>query len=460
MQRKPVAASRFLGHTQVLGHTLALCLGLACLFGTTVQATAQGLIRDAEIERTLKKIALPLLKAAGVSPGSIDLLVVDDSTLNAFVLDGRTIFLHSGLIMRMNSVAMLQSVIGHELAHITSGHLVRRSLNLQSARSAIGVGFLLGLVAAATGNNKAAGGIFAGTAGSAMGKFLAHTRAEESTADRIGMQYMVRAGIDPQAAVNVLEIFRGQEALSVGHQDPYAQTHPLSDNRIRALKGQIAAYGGKAKPTPPALVYWHARMVAKFRGFRGNPSYILRKINRSDHSEIATLTRAIAYHRQGSAQKAVALMNPLIKKRPNDAFYYELKGQILLEGHQVRPAVNAYKKAVSLAPKESLILAGYGRALLSLKTASGNREALDVLRRARSRDPRDARMLRDLAVAYAKSRNNGMASLVTAERYALLARFKDAKTNALRAEGMLPRGSSGWLRSQDIIAAANRFLNR
>ncbi len=425
-----------------------------------VQAGAQSLIRDAEIEQTLIRITTPLFKAAGVNPSSIEILVVNDPSLNAFVVNGRAIFLHTGLITRLKTIDMLQSVIGHELAHITSGHLVRRTLNRNNASSAIGIGMLLGLAASVGGAGDVAGGIMAGTAGSAINTFLAHTRAEETTADQISAQYMVRAGIDPSAALAVLEIFRGQEALSTGRRDAYARTHPLSQDRIRAIKGQIATYGGRKTKTSVELTYWHARMVAKFKGFLGNPTYVLRHVKKSDKSEAANLTRAIAYHRQGNAAKAVKYMNALLQARPNDAYYHELKGQILLEGRQATGAVRSYERAVALAPKEPLILAGYGRALLTLKTTAGDKHALDVLRRARSMDGRDARMLRDLAVAYAKSGNNGMASLVTAERYALLGRFRDAQTNAHRAEGLLPRGSIGWLRSQDILAAAKSVLKK
>ncbi|NOX39730.1 MAG: M48 family metalloprotease [Alphaproteobacteria bacterium] len=430
----------------------------ASLATAALPAQSQSLIRDAEIEKTLSLIARPIFKAAGVNPSSIEVLVVNDPSLNAFVVNNRAIFLNSGLITRLKTIGMLQAVIGHELAHITSGHLIRRTINQQSASTAIGIGLLLATIAAANGNGQAAGGIAAGVAGSAIGKYLAHTRAEETTADQISVRYMVRAGVDPKAALDVMEIFRGQEALTAGRQDAYARTHPMSSARIRALKGQIAAYGGGKITASPTLQYWHARMVAKFKGYFGNPAYVLRNIKKGDRSEAARLTRAMAYYRQGRTKSAVGEINALLVKRLNDPYYYELKGQILLEGGRVTASINAYKTAVSILPKQSLILAGYGRALLSLKSKSGNRAALKVLRKARQIDPRDPHMLRDLAVSWAKSGDNGMASLVTAQRYALLGRFKDAKTNATRAEGLLPRGSSGWLRSQDIIAASTTAL--
>jgi len=438
-------------------HVAAVMLVLVS--GIMHPALAEGLIRDAEIEQTLARIARPLFKAAGIGPGRIRVLVVDDNSLNAFVIDQHTIFVNSGLVRRLPTIQMLQAVIAHELAHITSGHTVRRELNLRSTNTVAGLGLALAAVVAASGNSDAASGIAAGAAGAALRNYLAHTRAEETTADQIGARYMVRAGIDPKAALDVLDIFRGQEVLSSGQQDPYSRTHPLSRARIRALKGAIAAYGGN-RFTPPSkdLVYRFARMRAKFRGFIGNPAYVLRHLKKGDRTEAARMTRAIALHRQGRLKAAVALMNGLIGGRPKDPFYHELKGQILLEGRAPAEAVKSYQTAVALAPHQPLIRAGLGRALLALRSKSGDRKALKVLLKARQMDPRDARMLRDLALAWAKRGNNGMAALVTAERYALLGRFKDAKTNATRALGLLARGSRGWLRADAILAASKVAL--
>ena len=439
---------------RALARAVAAALALLAL---ALPAGAQMLIRDAEIEATLKRLATPLFRSAGIGASTIDVLVIDDASLNAFVINGRAIFVHSGLIARMESPAMLQSVLSHELAHIAAGHLVRRGLNAQNANTAIGIGMLLALAVSVGGNGAAAGGIAAGTAGAAVSTFLANTRSEETIADQLGLRYLVRARIDPKAALEVLDLFRGQEALSPGRQDPYLRTHPLSRERIRALKAQIAAYAGRPTETPDETAYWFARMQAKFRGFLGNPSYVLRKLDKGDRSEAATLTRAIAYHRQGKLKPALDSMAALLAARPDDAYYHELRGQILLEGRQAAAAVQSYRRAVALAPKEPLILAGLGRAQLALNSRSGNRQALATLRRAYGMDPRDARMLRDLSVAWARAGNNGMAALTAAERYALMGRFKDAETNAKRAEGLLARGSFGWLRAQDILAAAKQL---
>ncbi|MGB8622860.1 MAG: M48 family metalloprotease [Paracoccaceae bacterium] len=422
-------------------------------------ARAQSLIRDAEIEHALNLIARPLASAAGLSPSRLRIMVLQDSTLNAFVFDGRTIFVHSGLLLKLKTAQQVQAVLSHEMAHIANGHITRRLSNVRTANSAAAMGIIMSMAAAAAGGGRAAAGLAIGTASSAQRVLFAHTRAEESSADQSGIRYMVRAGIDPEAMVEVLDLFRGQEALNVSRQDPYVMTHPLTRDRLRRVEGYAAAYGTGGTPEPEAE-YWFARAQGKLGAFLQNPSYTLRRVGGADQSDAALMRRAVAYHRQPDEAKALREIDKLAAKRPKDGYVQELRGQILLESRRFDAAVSAYDRAVQLAPDEPLILAGYGRALLALDTGKANRQALSVLEKARARDPFDPRMLRDLALAHARAGNDGMASLATAERYAVQGRLKDAAIHAKRAEGLLPRGSSGWLRAQDVLAAAKNAERR
>ncbi|PTW49795.1 M48 family metalloprotease [Rhodovulum kholense] len=435
------------------GLALALIVLLAPL-----AARAQSLIRDAEIEYALKRLTQPLAVAAGLSPQRVRVMVLQDSSLNAFVLDGQTIMIHSGLLLRLESAAELQAVISHELAHIANGHITRRLANIRGAGSAAGMGLLMSLAVAATGNADAAAGLAMGTSSTAQRLLFAHTRAEESSADQSGARYMARAGISPQAMVDVLEMFRGQEALSESRQDPYVRTHPLHADRLRSVRGYASAYKGTTQPDAEAD-YWFARARGKLGAFLQSPRYTLRRAEK-DKTAIGMMRRAVAWHRTPDAKRAMAELARLEAAQGGDPFVQELKGQILLESRQFGPAAQAYARAVQMAPNEPLILAGYGRALLALDRPGENRRALDALEKARARDPFDPRMLRDLAVAYARTGNNGMASVATAERYAIMGRMDTAGVHARRAEGLLPRGSPGWLRADDIVAAAERSARK
>ncbi|MEM1342215.1 MAG: M48 family metalloprotease [Pseudomonadota bacterium] len=428
----------------------ALCLWLMA----ALPLQAQSIIRDAEIERGLRELAAPILAQAGL-PRSIRIIVINDQSLNAFVADARHIFIHSGLLMRMEDPAELQAVLAHEAAHIANGHFATRATNARNAGRGAGFGLLLALAAASAGSGEAAVGLAMGTQSAAQRNYLAHTRAEEAAADQSALRYMIEAGIDPTAMSRVLDLFRGQEALSAGRQDPYIRSHPLTRDRVRAVEAFAIGRGGNVVGAEPTLEasYWFARTTGKLSAFLQNPRQTLRQVRGRD-DEISIMRRAIALHRAARSDEALTDMARLLALRPSDPFYTELRAQILFESRDFAAAAQAYGQAVALAPREPQILAGHGRALLALDTSSSNSSALSVLQEAYARDPLDPRMLRDLALAYARGGQNGQASAVTAERYALLRQFDTAAVHARRAIGLLPQGSPGYRRSQDILAAA------
>ncbi len=420
------------------------------------QISARGLIRDAEIEATLQLIAKPILVAAGIRPGSVRIVIVNDPSVNAFVNGRDAIFINTGMLTRLKSVPMIQSVIAHEVGHITGGHLITRNSASKSAGSAIGVGILLAAIAAGSGGEAAALALATGSAQIASRQVLAHTRAEEAAADQASVRFMARAGIDPQGALDALELFRGQEILSDHRRDPYATTHPLTTQRISYLRDAVARNQAHTKPTPAATAYWHNRMVAKFEGFLRNPKTILTRAKNTADPELATYMKAIAYHRASKSKDAHANLDALLKARPNDPFYNELKGQFYLEAGQVAAAIPYYSKAVSLRPNDALLQSGLARALLAQDTTKATQQALGILEKAARQDRLNPRILQDLAQAYARVGRPGHASLATAERFALLGRISDAKLHAERSTKILAEGTPAWRRAQDIVSVAKR----
>ena len=431
----------------------AVLLVAALFFLQANAAKAVSLIRDPDIEHALSRAAAPILTAAGLG-GNVRVLIVNERSLNAFVIDNNHIYIHLGMLLRLNTPEMFQAVVAHEAAHITNGHIARRIANMGSAQTAATLGLALAAAAAAaTGSGDVGLGLALGSSSTAQRRFLAHSRAEEVAADQSGVRYMTRAGVDPQGAVDVHEIFRGQEVLNTSRQDPYMRSHPLTRDRIRTMKSYAAAQAGKVKTTDPEVAYWYARARAKLAAFTLSPKWTLRRLDESPSRDIRLMREAAARHRLSQSGTALKAINGAIALRPNDAYFYELKGQILIENRRFSEAVTAYRKAVELAPRNALCLASLGHALLA---ADRPREALAPLEQARARDFRNTALLRDLGAAYARTGNNGMAALATAERYALQGRLKDAGVLAKRASGLLSTGSRGWRRAQDILRDAER----
>ncbi len=417
-------------------------------------AQAASLIRDAEVEATLRKLTTPIFKAASMPPDSVDLFILDDFIPNAFVFGGRNMVFTTGILRTLETPEQLMGVIAHETGHMTGGHLARREEALSKASGPALLGLIVGIAAAAAGGGGAAAGAMVGGQQIAQRAFLAYNRAEESAADQAAITYLDRAGIDPTGMEEVLEQFRGQEIFSARNRDPYALTHPMSAARLSAVERRVGESPHVGAKTPEDINYWFQRMRAKLDGFLDNPQRLLDRLDPSDHSEFTTLRRAVALHRLPDPDKAVAEADKLIAMRPKDPYYHELKGQILLESGRGAAAVAPYRDAVRLAPDEPLILAYLGRALLSLDDPKSDREALQALERGAARsNGGDATLLRDLAYAYARTGDEGMAALVTAERLAISGDRHDAVIQARRARAMLPPGSSGAVRAQDIISS-------
>ena len=418
------------------------------------------LLRDADAEYALQQIAAPVLRAAGLNPTQVKVLIVNESDLNAFVVGNDAIFINYGLINKMQRADMLQGVIAHEAAHIVNGHITRRLSNLGDSRTIAGLGIALAVASAMAGSSDGAVGFALGSQSVAQRVFFKHTRAEEASADQSGVRFLRRAGIDTKGILDVFEIFRGQELLSDTRQDPYTRSHPLSRDRIRSLEGFVASNEGVI-PDKGAVKsdadYWFIRLKGKITASTRSPKWTLGRISETRYKDVAFLREAIAHHRNSNTKRALQAIDAAIALRPDDPFLYDQRGQILIETRNFNSATNAYASAVNLAPNNSLLLAGYGRALLASENIS---KAKSVLEKSRSIDFRDGSMLRDLAVTYAKSKQPGMAALTTAERYALLGRMADAKIHSKRAVGILPHGSGPWQRAQDVLIVSERAAKK
>ena len=426
----------------------SLCLVAALSHAFT--ASARSLIRDSEIEHTLQMMMDPLSDAAGLPRDEIKLFIIADKSLNAFSSGGRSMFLHTGLLQTLETPEELMAVMAHETGHVTAGHLIRRIAAFEQAQTQSIITTIIGVAAAAAGAG--IGGVALGTGAGQLAKrdLLRFTRSQEASADQASVVYMTRAGIDPEAALKVLERLEREQAYLIGNIDPYTLTHPLSRERIELLRQNVSKSPALGEKASREIAYWHARMRAKLDGFIDPPRDNGQAWKTMD--EIDLYREAVNLHRLPAPDRAVAAVDRLISMRPQDPYYRELKGQILLESGRGPDSVAPYRAALERAPGDALISSGLGEALLSVKSADADAEALTILEKAAIADPFDAGLRRPLAVAYSRAGNEGMATVVTAERMALSGRLRDAEVQARRAQSLLPEGSPGWLRADDVLA--------
>jgi predicted Zn-dependent protease len=149
--KKAVPIHQFVKRRYWLAKAICALSVFAAASATPSESKAQSLVRDAEIEATLRYYSDPIFVAAGLVPQDVKIYLVGDRTLNAFVTNGQNVFLHTGLIMETATPNQLKGVIAHETGHISGGHLARSDANIRAAMRPAYVTVALGLIAIAAG---------------------------------------------------------------------------------------------------------------------------------------------------------------------------------------------------------------------------------------------------------------------------------------------------------------------
>jgi predicted Zn-dependent protease len=422
---------------------------------THAQQQRISFIRDAEVETTIRAFATPLFVAAGLDPGAIRVHLVNDQTLNAFVANGLNMFINTGLLIRADNAGQIIGVIAHETGHITGGHLVRMREGLAGATTEAIVALVLGAAAAVAGAPEAGAAIMMGGTQAAERGLLRYSRQMESAADQAGISLLDRTQQSARGMMEFLDILADQDLLSVGRQDPYVRTHPISRERVEVIRNSLTTARYADAPIKPEFVELQKRMRAKLQGFI-DPARALQTYKEDDRSFEARYARAIAYSRRPDYAKALSLMDGLIAERPNDGYLYEVKGQMIFESGKAKEAEPFYRRAVELLPDEPLIRIDLARVQVESDSPEATRSAIANLDVARRVEQDNSELWRLLAIAYGRDGQLAMASLAQAERALLQRRLPEARAFAERAERGLPSGSAGWLRAQDIRRAAEK----
>jgi len=428
-------------------------LALLITLPTTAEARKISFLRDAEIENTIRAYATPLFLAAGLEPSAINIYIVNDNTLNAFVAGGQKLFLNSGLLMKSKSPGEIIGVIAHETGHISGGHLsqIRDAMKNSSARSILMA--LLGGVAIIGGRGDVGTAIIAGGQQTGVRSFMKYTRTQEGAADAAGMRFLDATGQSAVGMLGFFDLLVDQELLSVSRQDPYYRSHPLTRQRMDALRAHIARSKHSDKPQNPEFVIMYGRMVAKLKAFLDPPARTLRAYKDNSDSLVSRYARAIAYYRRPEMGKALPLIDGLLSEYPADPYFNELKGQMLFENGRAAESIPYYEKAVLLKPDSGLLRRELAQAQIELGDRSYLQPAIDNLLVAVAQDRTDGFSWKQLAIAYGRLGKIGESSLALAEVALLRNKPKEAIYHAGKAEKMFPKGTPEWLQAQDILTS-------
>ncbi|CAN5145543.1 M48 family metallopeptidase [soil metagenome] len=235
------AAMTGCAYNEALGRDQLLMVNDTALTKAAAQAWTQTLntervSRDPVANERVRVVGGRIVQAAGLGNQHWEYVVFENDDVNAFVLPGGRMGVNTGLLRLVRNDDQLAAVIGHEVAHTAAHHAAERASqeNLTSIGLAIGKSVL--------GSQSNAGQMISayGGAGAQLGILLPFSRQHELEADRLGVDYMQRAGYDPRQAV---ALWRMMASQSKGGPPQFASTHPSDQTRIAALEAYLKQKG-------------------------------------------------------------------------------------------------------------------------------------------------------------------------------------------------------------------------
>ncbi|MFT7338210.1 MAG: putative Zn-dependent protease [Marinobacter maritimus] len=344
----PVTGERQLS---LIGEGQELAMG-AEQYTPTQQTQGGQFYIDPELTLYVREVGQKLAKVSDRPDLPYEFVVLNSSVPNAWALPGGKIAVNRGLLTKFDDEAQLASVLGHEIVHAAARHSVQRmQQGMLISAGVAGLGFALS-------DNEWAGLLMGGAAVGAQLALAQYGQGDELESDHYGIIYMKEAGYDPQAAVELQEIFlelsKGQQA---GFVDGLFATHPPSAKRVRENSELVAEIG--AGGYRGADVY--KKKTATLRAVQ--PAY-------DAHDQAMELAS------NGDMSAALDKVNEAIKLLPREAMFYSLRGRIYQEQDKHDKASADFDKAVSLYPEMFMYRLHNGLSALKLNNLDKARENL------------------------------------------------------------------------------------
>jgi predicted Zn-dependent protease len=439
----------------------AIALAAAPTMALAQENKGPPILRDTEAEQLLRDYTRPVLRAAGLEKQNIQMVIINDSSFNAFVADGRRIFVNYGALMQSETPNQIIGVLAHETGHLAGGHLAKLREQLAQAQTQMIIAMLLGagaMVAGARGgtNNGLAG---AGAAAVAAPQevirrtLLSYQRQQEENADRAGVKFLTATGQSAKGMYDTFKRFTDESLFAARGADPYMMSHPMPADRVSALAEIARSSPYWDKKDDPALQLRHDMVRAKISAFMERPDTVYRRYPSSNTSLAARYARSISTYLHGDLRSALAQIDGLIQAQPNNAYFYELRGQALLEGGRPAEAIAPLRKAVQLSGNAPLIAMLLGQALVATTNNAYTDEAINILRTAVARESEAPIGYIQLAMAYGRKGDYAQADLASAQAAYLRGDSKTARELASRAKTRFAIGTPGWVKADDIVSA-------
>ncbi|MCP3373091.1 M48 family metalloprotease [Bradyrhizobium cajani] len=441
----------------------AAAIALTPFSAAHAQAKGPPVLRDTETEQLLREYTRPILRVAGMEKQNIQMVIINDGSFNAFVADGRRIFVNWGAILQSETPNQIIGVLAHETGHLAGGHLSKMREQLATAQTQMIIAMLLGAGAlvgstrsGSAGNNglaNAGAAAIAGPQEMIRRTLLSYQRQQEENADRAGVKFLTSTGQSPKGMYETFKRFTSESLFASRGADPYLQSHPMPAERVAALQEFASTSPYWDKKDDPALQLRHDMVRAKISAFMERPETVYRRYPQTNDSLPARYARAISTYLHGDLRSALAQIDALIQVQPNNPYFYEVRGQALLESGKPAEAIAPLRKAAQLSNNAPLIEMLLGQALVGTDNKAYTDDAIRILRAAVAREPEAPLGYIQLAMAYGRKGDYAEADLASAQAAYLRGDNKTARELATRAKTRFAIGTPGWVKADDIVAA-------
>ncbi len=445
-----------------------LLLGLCLLLANASVAYAQNIVRDTEIENFLQQLSVPVFETAGYKKNQIRFILVSDKKLNAFVAGGDAIFVHTGLIVTADSHEQITAVIAHELGHILAGH-VSQTLQSQQSASKVALATALAALAIGFGTNNIDVAIVGslGGADTAQKTYLKGSRLRETAADQIAVDLLNKAEMPLYPMRDFMSYLAAREQGA--RFDEYSLTHPPSKDRLNFITHQNDISPYKDKPQRTEFTQWYERIKVKIIAYNERPSDIIKRYDSDSERDI--YARSVAYYRNKQYPQAIALLNNLLSKNPEDPYLWELRGDVMLAAYNYEAAIEAYRLAKKILKKAPLL--DYQLAL------SLSRQSFDIIGEDKTFNENIRKNLKQAQIYAYRAKNQdsyivqawqliseihdrlgdaGNRDLALAEYHFRIGEWDIADQFAQKSLDGFAEGASGLVRAEDILLQIDQIL--
>ena len=432
-----------------------------CLFFLGILPAANAaLIRDTEIEDGLQALARPFAQSAGIE--NLAIRLVPNESYNAYIVGGRTVFVHTGLLMKAKSTSEILGVLAHEIGHLAAGHAPRRALAANDANLTTTLATIAAAALAASGaSGDAALGVALGGHDRAARNYLASSRYDESVADEWALKLLAEHGITASGMADFMRRIAAQSALPENRQSDYYSSHPGAASRLLTFEDHIRAHGKDSPGLSPQADRLMQQIIAKVKAYSDPPSFTLKDSLQQDDEHgwphfseaVQSYRQAIAHFRRGDLDQSLEAISILRDTHPENPYFHEFAGDVYYVDQQADKAIEAYEHSLSLRASP-LIKFSLGRAYLAAADNGQTayyEKAVEALSWAIKREPNWPELRRQYAIALGRNGQLAEADLALAEEAIIIRDTQRAIQMARRALKREPLAKDTQNRANDIL---------